>query len=248
MAISRRAEPRQIPSVPNSDGTASLGCCRRGAACRMAPAAGSKVRRFDRGRDTDPTGRARVLGDNGEVVEVRQVDDTGMRVRNAADNDGVVCSRIRGSVEAPARLFRSHAAMVNVSQDVTPTEHPPAGIRIARSSDCPDLAQKADTATQKIKVLTEKIAIQPDGPLSKYTASHDTNPPFRYTKEDKHVGCRTSGAYEPPGRLPARDSISETAHVRCMLGAACAFWKKEARSARYGRSAIQAGATTGDTR
>ena len=92
----------------------------------MAPAAGDKVRRFDRVHDTGTTGRAKVPGDSGEVVEVRQVDDTGMQVRDAAD-EGVVCSRIRGSVEAPARLFRSHAAMVNVPQDVTPTEHPPAG-------------------------------------------------------------------------------------------------------------------------
>src|SRR5271157_1246205 len=114
-----------------------------------------------------------------------------------------------------------------------PTEHPPAGIRIARSSDRPDLAQKTSTATQKIKILAEKMAIQPDGPSSKYTASRRTNLPFRYTKEGKHVRCRTSGAYEPPDRLPMRDSISETAHIRCILGAACAFWKKEARSARY---------------
>src|SRR5208283_6098008 len=123
--------------------------------------------------------------------------------------------------------------MVNVSQDVTPNRASPARIRIARSSNRPDLAQKTDTATQKIKVLTEKIAIQPDGPLSKYTASRRTNPPFRYTKEDKHVSCRTSGAYGPPDRLPARDSISEPAHIRCILGAECAFWQKEARSARY---------------
>src|SRR5208283_3077507 len=138
--------------------------------------------------------------------------------------------------------------MVNVSQDVTPNRASPARIRIARSSNRPDLAQKTDTATQKIKVLTEKIAIQPDGPLSKYTASRRTNPPFRYTKEDKHVSCRTSGAYGPPDRLPARDSTSEPAHIRCILGAACAFWQKEARSARYGRSAIQAGATSGPAR
>ena len=121
----------------------------------MAPAAGDTVRRFDRGHDTGTTGRAKVQGNNVEVVEVRQVDDKGMRVRDA-DNAGVVaCARsIRGSVEAAARLFRSHAAMVNVPQDVTPTEHPPAGIRIARSSDRPDLAKKAGTATQKITILT----------------------------------------------------------------------------------------------
>jgi len=121
----------------------------------MALAAGDKARLFDRVHDTGTTGRAKVPGDNGEVVEVLQVDDTGMRARNA-DNEGVVCSRIRGSVEAPARLFRSHAAMVNVPQDVTPTEHPPAGIRIARSSDRRDLAQKANTATQKITILTRE--------------------------------------------------------------------------------------------
>src|SRR5271166_3449570 len=155
MAISRRAEPRRIPDVSNIDGNASLGCRRRRATCRMAPAAGDTARLFDRVHDTGTTGRAKVPGNNGEIVEVRQVNDTGMRVPDAADNAGVVvCSRIRGSVEAPARLFRSHATMVNVPQDVIPTEHPPAGIRIARSSDHPDLAQKANTATQKIKTLT----------------------------------------------------------------------------------------------
>src|SRR5271166_2932015 len=138
MAISRRAEPRQIPSVSNIDGNALLGCRRRGATCRMALAAGDKVRLFDRVHDTGTTGRAKVPDNNGEVVEVRQVNDTGMRVRDA-DNEGVVGSRIRGSVEAPARLFRSHAAMVNVPQEITPTEPspPPTGIRIARSSDRP---------------------------------------------------------------------------------------------------------------
>jgi len=126
MAISRRAEPRRIPDVSNIDGNASLGCRRRGATCRMAPAAGDTARLFDRVHDTGTTGRAKVPGNNGEIVEVRQVDDTGMRVRDA-DNAGVViCARIiRGSVEASARLFRSHAAMVSVPQDVTPTEHPP---------------------------------------------------------------------------------------------------------------------------
>jgi len=174
MAISRRPEPRRIPSVSNIDGNASLGCRRRGATCRMALAAGDKVRLFDRVHDTDTTGRAKVPGNNGEAVEVRQVNDTGMQVCDA--NEGVaVYSRIHGSIEAPARLFRSHAAMVNVLQDVTPTEHPPR-IRIARSSDRPDLAQKANTATQKIKILTEKMAIQPDGPPSEYNASHHTTP------------------------------------------------------------------------
>src|SRR5271157_2372875 len=119
MAMSRRAKPRQIPGVSNIDGNALPSCRRGGATCRMAPAAGEKVRRLDRVHDTDPKGRAKVPGDNGEIVDVRQVDDTGMRVRDAADNEGVVaCARIRGSAEASARPSRSHAAMVNVSQDV----------------------------------------------------------------------------------------------------------------------------------
>jgi len=92
----------------------------------MAPAAGDKVRRLDHGHDTGTTRRAKVPGNNGEIVEVRQVNDTGMRARDA-DNEGVVvCSRsIRRSIQAPARLFRSHAAMVNVSQDVTPNRASP---------------------------------------------------------------------------------------------------------------------------
>jgi hypothetical protein len=200
MAMSWRAKPRQIPSVPNSDGNALPGCRRGGATCRMALAAGDKVRLFDRGHDTGTTGRAEVPGDNSEIVEVRQVNDTGMRARDA-DNEGVViCSRsIRRSIQASARLFRSHAAMVNVSQDVTPNRASPAEIRIARSSDCPDLAQKADTATPKIKVPTEKMAIQPDGPSSEYTASHHTPPLLslherRQARQLPHVrGVRTSG-------------------------------------------------------
>ena len=128
MAISRPAEPRQIPSVSNIDGNASLGCRRGGATCQMAPAAGDKVRRFDRVHDTGTTGRAKVPGNNGEVVEVRQVDDTAMRVRDAENEGVVVCSRsIRRSIQASARLFRSHPAMVNVSQDVTPNRASPAG-------------------------------------------------------------------------------------------------------------------------
>ncbi|HME21328.1 MAG TPA: hypothetical protein VKI44_08235, partial [Acetobacteraceae bacterium] len=57
----------------------------------------------------------------------------------------------------------------------------------------------------------EKMAIQPDGPSSKYTASNRTTPLFfRYTKEDKQVSCRTSGAYKPPDRLPVRDSTADS--------------------------------------
>src|SRR5208282_6583442 len=77
------------------------------------------------------------------------------------------------------------------------------------------------------------MAIQPDGPSSKYNASRHTNPLFRYTKQDEQVRCSTSGRTNLPDRLSARDSISETARIRCVLGTACAFWKKEARSARY---------------
>src|SRR5208337_102899 len=80
-----------------------------------------------------------------------------------------------------------------------PTEHPPAGIRIARSSNRPDLAQKAGTATQKIKVLTEKMAMQHDGPSSKYTASRHTNLPLFATRE------RTSTSVAArPGRTNLR--------------------------------------------
>jgi len=151
--------------------------------------------------DTDTTGRAKVPGNNGEVVKVRQVDDTGMRVRDA-DNEGVVvCARIiRGSVGASARLSRSHAAMINVSQDVTPTRAPPpAGIRIARSSNRADLAQKANIATQKITILTREDSDTTRRTVIKIYRLAPHAPPFslherRQARQLPHVrGVRISG-------------------------------------------------------
>ena len=97
---------------------------RSGATCKLALATGDQVRLFDRVHDADTPGRAKVLGNNGEVVEIREITDTGMRVRNAAGDEGVVAwSKIRERPGEPVRLAYGYAATVNVSQGVTSTEH-----------------------------------------------------------------------------------------------------------------------------
>src|SRR5271166_5018042 len=85
------------------------------------------------------------------------------------------------------------------------------------------------------------MAIQPDGPSSKYNPSHHTTPPFRYTKQDKHVGCRTSGAHEPQDRLPMRDSISETAGAAVYSARHAPFGRRRRSPLATRPGAIQAG-------
>ena len=97
---------------------------RSGATFRLALAIGDQVRLFDRVHDAGTPGRAKVLGNNGEVVEIRGIAGEGMRVRNAAGDEGVVAwSKIRERPGEPVRLSYGYAATVNVSQGVTSTEH-----------------------------------------------------------------------------------------------------------------------------
>jgi TrwC relaxase/AAA domain len=97
---------------------------RSGATNKLVLAAGDKVRLFDRVHDAETPGRAKVLGNNGEVVEVRRVSEKGMVVRNAAGDEGLVAwAKLRERAGEPVRLSYGYAATVNVSQGVTSTEH-----------------------------------------------------------------------------------------------------------------------------
>ena len=97
---------------------------RAGEAYDLTLSAGDRVRLFDRVHDFGAGSRARVLASNGDVVEVRQVTGTGMRVRNADGQEGwIPWDKLRASRAAPVRLSYGYATTVNVAQGVTSTEH-----------------------------------------------------------------------------------------------------------------------------
>ena len=115
---------RQQTGEIGADHTVISAMDRSGATSRLALATGDQVRLFDRVHDAGTPGRAKVLGNNGEVVEIREITDTGMRVRNAAGDEGVVAwSKLRERPGEPVRLAYGYAATVNVSQGITSTEH-----------------------------------------------------------------------------------------------------------------------------
>lgn len=84
-------------------------------------AIGDKVRLFD--RVYDPQLR-RVVGNNGDVVEVLSLRPDGMRVRNMAGLQGTVLwNQIRPQPDAPVRLTYGYALTVDTAQGSTASEH-----------------------------------------------------------------------------------------------------------------------------
>jgi AAA domain len=100
---------------------------------QLALAVGERVRLFDRVHDARVPGRASVLANNGEVVEVRGLTGTGMLVRTDAGAEGLVAWRkLRDQPGAPVRLTYGYALTVDTAQGSTATEHihaMPAGSR-----------------------------------------------------------------------------------------------------------------------
>jgi hypothetical protein len=97
---------------------------RNGDTYRLALAVGDRVRLFDRVHDARVPGRKSVLANNGEVVEIRELTDNGMIVRNAAGAEGLVAwRRIQARPEAPVRLTYGYAMTVDTAQGSTATEH-----------------------------------------------------------------------------------------------------------------------------
>jgi TrwC relaxase/AAA domain len=91
---------------------------------RLALAVGDRVRLFDRVHDARAPGRKTVLANNGEVVEIRALTDTGMTVRNDAGIEGLVAwRRIQARPDAPVRLTYGYAMTVDTAQGSTATEH-----------------------------------------------------------------------------------------------------------------------------
>ncbi len=103
----------------------------------MPLAVGDRVRLFDRVHDARVPGRKSVLANNGDVVEIRQLTDQGMIVRNDAGVEGLVAwRRIQARPDAPVRLTYGYAMTVDTAQNSTATEHihaMPAGSQASHS-------------------------------------------------------------------------------------------------------------------
>jgi hypothetical protein len=97
---------------------------RYGETYKLPIAIGDRVRLYDRVRDAQTLGRKPVLANNGEVVEIRQLTDKGMVVRNDAGVEGLIGWRkIQAHQGAPVRLNYGYAMTVDTAQGSTATEH-----------------------------------------------------------------------------------------------------------------------------
>jgi len=97
---------------------------RNGDTYRLPVAVGDRVRLYDRVHDARVRGRKTVLANNGEVVEIRELTDTGMIVRNDAGIEGLVAWRkIQAHQDAPLRLTYGYTMTVDTAQGSTATEH-----------------------------------------------------------------------------------------------------------------------------
>jgi hypothetical protein len=97
---------------------------RSGEAYKLALAIGDRVRLFDRVHDARVAGRRSVLANNGEVVEIRELTEEGMLVRNAAGAEGLIAWRkIQACAGAPVRLAYGYATTIDTAQGSTATEH-----------------------------------------------------------------------------------------------------------------------------
>ena len=110
---------------------------RNGETYKLPLAVGDRVRLFDRVHDARVPGRKSVLANNGEVVEIRQLADQGMIVRNDAGIEGLIAwRRIQARHRRPVRLTYGYAMTVDTAQGSTATEHihaMPAGSQASHS-------------------------------------------------------------------------------------------------------------------
>jgi hypothetical protein len=99
-------------------------------------AIGDKVRLFDRVHDATKGGRAKVLANNGSIVEIRDLTAKGMVVRNAEGETGTVLwSRLRKKAADPIRLTYGYAITRNLAQGITSSEHIDAPLDGSKSTN-----------------------------------------------------------------------------------------------------------------
>jgi hypothetical protein len=110
-----RAERRRAGEI-GEDAKILNATDRNGDTYRLALAVGDRVRLFDRVHDARVPGRKTVLANNGEVVEIRELTDQGMFVRNDAGAEGLVMwrkiqpARTPGAPDLRLRDDRRHRA------------------------------------------------------------------------------------------------------------------------------------------
>ncbi len=118
-----RAERRRAGEI-GDDAKVLDATNRNGDTYRLALAVGDQVRLYDRVHDSRVPGRKSVLASNGEVVEIRELTEEGMVVRNDAGAEGMVMWRkIQARRDAPVRLSYGYAMTVDTAQGSTATEH-----------------------------------------------------------------------------------------------------------------------------
>ena len=118
-----RAERRRAGEL-DDDAKVMDATDRNGETYRLALTVGDRVRLYDRVHDARVPGRKTVLANNGEVVEIRELTDTGMIVGNDAGVEGLVAwHKIQANRDAPVRLTYGYAMTVDTAQGSTATEH-----------------------------------------------------------------------------------------------------------------------------
>jgi hypothetical protein len=104
-----------------------------GATYDLPIAIGDRVRLFDRVGASFGAGRGGVIGHNGSVLDVLDVREEGLRLRNASGKDGLVkWDSLRDPATNRIRLTYGDVLTINTAQGLTSTEHidvMPAGTR-----------------------------------------------------------------------------------------------------------------------
>jgi hypothetical protein len=91
----------------------------RGEAAELALAVGDKVRLFERVHSAP----REVLASNGDVLEVRELSEKGMRARNAAGHEAFVAWDKLCDRGGPVRLSYGYATTIDTAQGTTSDEH-----------------------------------------------------------------------------------------------------------------------------
>ena len=145
-----RAELRRAGRL-GRDATALDATDRNGETYKLPLAVGDRVRLFDRVHDARVPGRKSVLANNGEVVEIRELTDRGMIVRNDAGIEGLVAwRRIQERPDAPVRLTYGYAMTVDTIQGSTATNTSmpcPAGSQASHSFKAYTAASRHERTT-----------------------------------------------------------------------------------------------------
>ena len=87
-------------------------------------ARGDQIRLFARTNASFTDGRKGIIGNNGSVLEVTEIGDAGLKLRNAHGNEGLVkWDTLRDPVTGRFRLSYGDVLSIDATQGLTSTEH-----------------------------------------------------------------------------------------------------------------------------